>query len=127
MALYKMPGRVLSAMSYEVITVDALKGFIAPVHLRMLLHELGRREWPKPEWARAHPIQGISINNSYTDVEIIDPKDFPKGIDFKGQVPMTFGGIPLRIDPTVPDDVIEFYQGTELVGRIFNLAKPPGL
>ena len=58
---------------------------------------------------------------------LIDGKDLPKGIDFKGQVPMTFGGIPLKVDSDMRDDVIEFYQGTELVGRIFNLAKPPGL
>ena len=114
-------------MSYKVITVDALKGDIAPVHLRMLLHELGRREWPRPEWARAHPFQKIALYNSYVDVQIIDGKDLPKGIDFKGQVPMTFGGIPLKVDSDMRDDVIKFYQGTELVGRIFNLAKPPGL
>ena len=40
---------------------------------------------------------------------------------------MTFGGIPLKVDSDMRDDVIKFYQGTELVGRIFNLAKPPGL
>ena len=40
---------------------------------------------------------------------------------------LTFGGIPLKVDSDMRDDVIEFYQGTELVGRIFNLAKPPGL
>ena len=117
-------------MSYEVITVDALKGCIAPVHVRILLHEMGRRELPNPEWAQAHPIQRLVLTDVYQSISIIEAKELSEEAraDIKAKrYPMTIGGIPLRENSSMPDDVIEFYQGTDLVGRIFNLAKPPGL
>ena len=114
-------------MSDEPITVDALKGFIAPVHVRMILTYLERREEERPEYAQAHPIQKICCANMYQNTLIVNAKDLPDGARAIKEAPFPIGGIPLAENREMKDDVIAFVRGGRIVARIFNLAKPPGL
>ena len=110
-------------MSDEPITVDALKGFVSPVHVRMIFKELTHRMQDLPEYAQAHPIQAICWTNCYQIVQIIDGPEQPADKPF----PLTIGGIPFQQNREMKDDVIEFVRGGRIVAQIFNLAKPPGL
>ena len=111
-------------MNDEPITIDALKGFVQPVHVRMIFKELDRREQPRPETAQCHPIQALCWANCYQTVQIIDGPEQPVDRVFPS---LTVGGIPLNQNRAMKDDVVEFVRGGRIVAKIFNLAKPPGL
>jgi hypothetical protein len=105
----------------------------AHIHVRLartMFQQVQRRFLWNPEWSQAHPVQKVCIVTLYEKVQVsslVDAKDLPKDVKAVTDFPMTFAGIPLKTDPTMPDNVIEFYIGTQLVGKITNLAKPPGL
>jgi hypothetical protein len=114
----------------EPITLDAMQGFIAPILVRKLLVEFTCRVLPFPEWAKGHPVQQVfwlekakstTVDAGFEDVPTPTTEEL-----LKSRM-MTIGGIPFRRDHEMPNDVIEFYRGKQLVGKIFNLAKPPGL
>jgi hypothetical protein len=113
-------------VSFEPITLDAMQGFIAPIHVRKILTELTRQLQDRPDRAQCHPIQRICVQNTATSVGPVDGKLALEGKPLR-EYPMTLGGIPLKSEKTMPDDVIEFYCGNQFVAKIFNLAKPPGL
>ena len=93
-------------MPHAPLDIDATAAFISPTMIRMLLHEFTKREWLRPEWAQAHPIQRICIQNNYTTVEIHESQEVtPHLLREHG---LTLGGIPVKIDPTMRDNVIEF-------------------
>ena len=66
------------------------------------------------------------MQNAATSVDLVDGKPALEGKPLR-EYPTTLGGIPLKFEKTMPDDVIEFYCGNQFVAKIFNLAKPPGL
>lgn len=114
-------------MSDEPITLDALKGFVQPIHVRMIFKELTHRMQDLPEYAQAHPIQKICCANMYQNILIVNAKDLPDGARAIKEAPFTICGIPFAENREMKDDVIEFVRGGRVVAKIFNLAKPPGL
>ena len=98
--------------------------------VRSVFLAVQRAHYGNPEWAQGSVAQRIAWLNSYEKFTVLETRDLaepPANPEMARMPELTIGGIPLRVDKTVPDDTIEFYRGVQLVGKITKLAKPPGL
>jgi hypothetical protein len=113
-------------MSDDPFVLNALGQHVTARMVRTLYQEVQHRHFAIPEWAQAHPVQKVCVVNTTIAAPLVDTtKNYAH--DLAVGFPMTIGGISLKIDDKMPDDVIEFYRGSRLVGKIINLGKPPGL
>lgn len=74
-------------------------------------------------YAKAHPAQTICVAELYVSVELVDPDALEH--EMMSPRPMTVAGIPLRVDRSMPEDEIRYYDDKDrLIAEIVNLGKP---